>query len=188
MLVGLPSKLTWFISFQYFSTPSRRRFSAHFINNSLSLRYSKKGTAWPQDVWTSSMFNWKNCLAPTYSSNRLLNSFHILSLGWITLDLPYKRRIKGFFSNEQNIKVILPFSWTWAEVSFPLPVRFNQTTSRSLITLKVSRPLGETLTVPSAPAVPTKKMCCCRTVHRIFYLGSHHEHGPHTKVEGDRHD
>ena len=52
------------------------------------------------------------------------------------------------------------FSRRWAAVSLPLPVRLSQTTFDSLMTRRESIPLGETLTKPSAAAVPTKKRCC----------------------------
>jgi hypothetical protein len=78
--------------------------------------------------------------------------------------MPYRRKIFGARSNEQNMIVIRPFCRRCAIVSALLP-RSRYATARGPRIAKVSRyPLGDTLTWPPAPeaarhgAVATKKI------------------------------
>jgi hypothetical protein len=68
--------------------------------------------------------------------------------------------MRGLPTKAQNIIVIREFNDTWAAVSLPLPVKFNQINRLSLRTLRVSSPFGDRFTRLSSVADATKYIFC----------------------------
>jgi hypothetical protein len=158
--VSLPSRLIRFRVLHHARNPSAPCLSAHWRRLSRSPRNSNRGTANPHEVSTRSTFRSRICLDPGMGGKWETRSSQTASRGCTTMASPYARTIIGCASNEHHINVMRGVSRRCAAASFSDPVKLSHTMRFGETTRKESIPLGETLTLPSLAAVPTKNIFC----------------------------
>lgn len=87
-----------------------------------------------------------------------------------TLPIQKNRMIRGDFAKEQNMIVILLFSYIWLMVSLPEPVASTYAAwlESNILKVEEGRPLGEMLTCLPVKGAEAVKNTCCWSAYWIF--------------------